>query len=96
MLKNLTYGHGLPASIEELDQIEFNREKQWFQNSLPPTSDEASIQLRGKLMEEQEVREWSKKENEKKKQNAEELELVKKGLMERQKEVEQKNAQRIE
>lgn len=30
MLKNLTYGHGLPASIEELDQIEINREKQWF------------------------------------------------------------------
>jgi len=30
---------GLPASIEELDQIELNREKQWFENSLPPISD---------------------------------------------------------
>jgi hypothetical protein len=53
---------GLPASIEELELIEWNREKQWFDNSLPPISDEASFNLRRKLMQEQEVREWKKKE----------------------------------
>lgn len=63
-LKHLKYGQGLPASIEELDQIELNREKTWFENALPPISDEASFLLRRKLMENQEVREWEKKENE--------------------------------
>ena len=54
---------GLPATIDILDMIELNREKTWFENSLPPISDEASFNLRRKLMEDQEVREWSKKED---------------------------------
>lgn len=47
-------------------------------------------------MEDQELREWSKKEEEIKKLHAEGLELVQKGLIEREKDVEEKNAQRIE
>jgi hypothetical protein len=47
-------------------------------------------------MEEQELREWSKKEDEIKKLHHEGLELVKKGLIEREKDVEEKNSQRIE
>lgn len=39
-------------------------------------------------MEEQELREWSKKEDEIKKLHHEGLELVKKGLIEREKDVE--------
>ena len=60
----MKYGQGLPASIDELDFIEQTREKTWFDNALPPISDEASFLLRRRLMEEQELREWSKKENE--------------------------------
>ena len=63
-LSHLKYGQGLPASIDELDAIEQNREKVWFDNGLPPISDEASFTLRRRLMEDQEVREWNKKENE--------------------------------
>lgn len=63
-LKHLKYGQGLPASIDELDSIEQNREKVWFDNGLPPISDEASFMLRRRLMEDQEVKEWNKKENE--------------------------------
>lgn len=63
-LKHLKFGQGLPASIDELDLIEQNREKVWFDNGLPPISDEASFTLRRRLMEDQEVREWNKKENE--------------------------------
>lgn len=47
-------------------------------------------------MEDQELREWGKKENDIKKLHSEGLELVKKGLIEREKDVEEKNAQRIE
>jgi hypothetical protein len=39
------------------------RDKRAFLNALPPTSDEASFSLRRKLMEEQEVRDWEKREN---------------------------------
>ena len=62
MLK-MEYGNGLPASIEELEQIELAREKNWFDLALPPISDESSSILRRKLMEEQELREWKKKED---------------------------------
>ncbi|KAL4472978.1 hypothetical protein ABPG72_020672 [Tetrahymena utriculariae] len=95
-LKDYKYGKGLPASIEELEQIELNREKVWFENSLPPISDEASFNLRRKLMKEQELREWSKKENEIKKFQNEKLYLLQQALIEREKEVEDKSQERIE
>lgn len=111
-LRHLKYGQGLPASIDELDMIEQNREKAWFDNGLPPISDEASFMLRRKLMEEQEVNEWEKKDNEIKRffrsqisiflkfflgrfQN-EKLYLLQSALIEREKDTEEKNAQRIE
>ena len=62
MLK-MEYGNGLPASIEELEQIELARDKNRFDLALPPISDESSFILRRKLMEEQELREWKKKED---------------------------------
>jgi|GEM_PF-4386850 len=41
---------GLPATIDVLDMIEYNRERNWFENALPPISDEASFNMRRKLM----------------------------------------------
>jgi len=66
-LAHLTYGNGLPATFDELEAIELAREKKAFDWALPPTSDEASFQLRRRLMEEQELREWANRENEIKK-----------------------------
>jgi len=43
------------------------REQTWFELALPPISDESSFNLRRKLMEEQELREWKKKEDDIKK-----------------------------
>ena len=63
----MKWGQGLPAGVDELDAIELVREKQWFDYALPPISDESSYLLRKKLMEEQELREWNKKEMEIKK-----------------------------
>jgi hypothetical protein len=48
--------------MAEMELIEQMREKRAFENALPPTSDEACFILRRKLMEEQEVREWNKRE----------------------------------
>lgn len=47
-------------------------------------------------MEDQEVREWTKKEEQIKKIHREGLELVKQGIIEREKDITDKNAQRIE
>ena len=49
--------------MAEMELIEQMREKRAFENALPPTSDEACFSLRRKLMEEQEVREWNKRED---------------------------------
>ncbi len=87
---------GLPATIDVLDMIEYNRERTWFENALPPISDEASFNMRRRLMEDQEVREWSKKEDEIKKLHGENLELVKQAIVEREKDITDKNLQRIE
>ena len=66
-LAHLTFRHGLPATFDELEQIEIMREKKAFEYALPPTSDEASFQLRRRLMQEQELREWENREEEIKK-----------------------------
>ena len=53
--------------MDEMEYIKIQREKISFENALPPTSDESSFLLRRKLMEEQEIKEWNKRETEIKK-----------------------------
>ena len=95
-IANLQYGKGLPASMAEMELIEQMREKRAFENALPPTSDEACFVLRRKLMEELEVREWNKREEDIKRLQSERLNLLQSALVEREKETEEKNAQRTE
>lgn len=64
LLKKLTYENGLPLGKEEMNMIEFARAKRELENSLPPFTDEASLNLRKKLMEQQEMREFKMRENE--------------------------------
>ena len=75
-IDKLTYGRGLPASMAEMELIEQMREKRAFDNALPPTSDEACFILRRKLMEEQEFREWNKREEDIKRLQNERLNLL--------------------
>lgn len=75
-IKNFKFGSGLPASMAEMELIEQMREKRAFENALPPTSDEACFNLRRKLMEEQEFREWGKREDDIKRLQNERLNLL--------------------
>lgn len=50
MVKSVVIVIGLPATIDVLDMIELNRERNWFENALPPISDEASFNMRRRLM----------------------------------------------
>ena len=72
------------------------REKRAFENALPPTSDEACFILRRRLMEELEIREWNKREEDIKRVQNEQLNLLQSALVEREKVTEENNAQRTE
>eukprot|EP00331_Platyophrya_macrostoma_P030688 CAMPEP_0176453828 /NCGR_PEP_ID=MMETSP0127-20121128/29490_1 /TAXON_ID=938130 /ORGANISM="Platyophrya macrostoma, Strain WH" /LENGTH=552 /DNA_ID=CAMNT_0017842801 /DNA_START=223 /DNA_END=1881 /DNA_ORIENTATION=+ len=95
-IAHLRWGEGLPATFDELETIEVNRERIAFEWALPPTSDEASFQLRKNLMKDQEEREWGKRDNEIKKVQNERMNLLKSALIEREKDTEERNAQRIQ
>ena len=90
------FGSGLPASMIEMDLIEKMREHKAFQNALPPTSDEACFTLRRRLMEEQEHREWDSREEEIKRVQNERLNLLQSALVERERDLEEKHAERTE
>ena len=93
-IKHFKYGKELPPTMDELYYIEEMREKIAFDKSLPPMTDEASFELRRRLMEEQEIREWDKRENEKIKNENNKLKLLENVLIEREKEIEkEKNKQ---
>jgi hypothetical protein len=91
-IANLKFNKGLPASMTEMELIEQMREKRAFDNALPPTSDEACFTLRRRLMEEQEVREWNKREEDIKRLQNERLNLLQSALVERERDNEDKHA----
>lgn len=95
-IKDLFYGKGLPASMAEMELIEQMREKRAFENALPPTSDEACFILRRRLMEDQEVREWNKREDDIKRLQNERLNLLQSALVERERDNEERHAHRTE
>ena len=61
-LTGLTHAAGLPAGLNEVKMIERAREKRDFEASLPPMTDEVSLALRRTMMGEQELRDWSFRE----------------------------------
>ena len=91
-----TYGNGLPASMAEMELIEQAREKRLFEAMLPSSTDEACFALRRKLMDEQEFKQWAKRESDIKRIQSERLELLHTALLDREKENEERNQQRVE
>jgi hypothetical protein len=64
MLEGLTYGNGLPVGPRELAMIAFARKKRELEACLPPFTDEASLAMRRRLMERQEMLELQMREEE--------------------------------
>jgi hypothetical protein len=95
-LAALSYQRGLPAGAAEVEMIERARAKRAFEQSLPPTTDEASFQIRRRMMEEQETREWKAREAEIDRIQARRLAMLEKALEEREQETEFLAEQRVE
>ena len=55
---------GRPGNTRRRQPRQRARQKREFEASLPPTTDEASLNLRRKMMSEQEMREWNVRETE--------------------------------
>ena len=82
--------------MAEIYRVEEMMQKELFDGALPPTTDEAAFGLRRRLMEEQEVKEWANREEEIKKLHNERMNLLQSALLERERETEERHAQRIE
>ncbi|XP_069372167.1 cilia- and flagella-associated protein 91 [Paralichthys olivaceus] len=64
LLAPLTWGHGLPAGLAEVEMIERARAKRVWEASLPPLDDLSQLDKRRRKMEEMEAREWAFREEE--------------------------------
>lgn len=95
-LASLSYGKGLPAGLAEVEMIERARQKRDFEAALPPITDEASFEMRKKMMEDQELKEWAHREAEIDKLQEERLSLLHAAIHERDQENEFLSEQRIE
>ena len=101
-LNEFKYGNGLPVSMYEIELIEKARERRAFMDALPPLSDEviillikACFNLRSRLMQEQEFREWMQKEKDYKDINSIRLLKLQQFLEEREKQIEEKRLNKI-
>lgn len=63
-LANLSWGHGLPAGLAEVEMIERARAKREWEATLPPLGDPEQKEKRRRMMEEQERKEWAFREKE--------------------------------
>jgi len=96
LLAKKIYGDGLPVGLREVHLIERARQKKAFESSLPPLTDEASFELRKKMMEAQERREHADREAEIDELNAERTRLVKNALQAKRQETEYEAKRRLE
>ncbi|XP_056410236.1 cilia- and flagella-associated protein 91 [Hyla sarda] len=96
MLANLTWGHGLPAGLAEVEMIERAREKRAWEATLPPLSDPSQLEKRRKMMDEQERKEWAFREREIDKLQAARLEVLRKLLQKRSETQEDLDTKRLD
>ncbi|CAM9226699.1 unnamed protein product [Scytosiphon promiscuus] len=96
MLQGLAHGAGLPVGKREVEMLTHARAKRLLEASLPPFTDEASLALRKKLMEKQELVELGLRERELTRARDERLKLLKRAMRERDQGAEFLAQQRIE
>ncbi len=96
LLKDMTYENGLPLGKKEVEMIEHARLKKEIEMCLPPFTDEASLGLRKRMMEAQEMREFRLREHEMDAKREEKLRQLKQALEDRDESNEFLASQRVE
>eukprot|EP00002_Diphylleia_rotans_P036498 TRINITY_DN804_c0_g1_i5.p1 TRINITY_DN804_c0_g1~~TRINITY_DN804_c0_g1_i5.p1 ORF type:complete len:639 (+),score=167.37 TRINITY_DN804_c0_g1_i5:136-2052(+) len=96
-LNELSYGHGLPANLRTVEYIDRLRQRRAFEASLPPMSnDPAVLELRRKMIDEQQKREWAHREAEIIEVQEARLEALKNALYARNDEREAQTKERLQ
>jgi len=96
MLMNLTFDHGLPLNKKDLEMVGHAKAKREMESNLPPFTDEASMLLRKRLMEAQEMKEFKLRESEIDRRREERLVQLQQALTERDESNELLASQRVE
>lgn len=95
-LATLSYGHGLPAGLAEVEMIERARAKRAWEATLPALNDVENLEKRKKMMDEQERREWAFREQEIEKLQEARLEVLKRILEQREEDHAELNTKRLD
>ncbi|KAJ3279411.1 Cilia- and flagella-associated protein 91, partial [Borealophlyctis nickersoniae] len=95
-LATLTYGVGLPVGMAELEMIERARAKRAWEASLPLVVDQESFEVRLRMMEEMELKEWEEREEEIRRLQEARLDILARVIKRREAENEAINNDRIE
>jgi hypothetical protein len=96
MLKDLSFEKGLPLKKKDLEMIFYAKMKRDLESHLPPFTDEAGTNMRKRLMEQQEMREFNLREGEIDRRREERLGELQAALNERDESEEMVSAQRVE
>jgi hypothetical protein len=86
LLQHKKFGNGLPAGLREVQIIENARQKRAFEESLPPMTDEASYEVRRRMMAKQEQLQLQRREEEIQELQDQRLQLLEAALVEKDKE----------
>lgn len=95
-LATLSYGRGLPAGLAEVEMIERARAKRAWEATLPALNDVENLEKRKRMMDEQERREWSFREQEIEKLQEARLEVLKRILEQREEDHAELNTKRLD
>ncbi|XP_013081110.2 cilia- and flagella-associated protein 91-like isoform X2 [Biomphalaria glabrata] len=95
-LATLSFGHGLPAGLAEVEMIERARAKRAWEANLPPLSDVSQLEKRRKMMDEMERKEWALREQEIEKLQEARLEVLKQLLKRREENNQELNIKRLD
>ncbi|XP_051564471.1 cilia- and flagella-associated protein 91 [Myxocyprinus asiaticus] len=95
-LATLTWGHGLPAGLAEVEMIERARMKRAWEATLPPLDDLTQLDKRRRMMEEMERKEWAFREEDIEKLQEARLTLLMQLLRQREEKQDQVKVERLE
>ncbi|XP_060786404.1 cilia- and flagella-associated protein 91-like isoform X2 [Neoarius graeffei] len=95
-LATFSWGHGLPAGLDEVEMIERARKKRTWEASLPPLNDLTQLDKRKRMMDEMERKEWAFREKEIEKLQEARLALLRRFLQERESQQEKITVQQLD